>query len=254
MADGVKTLNGLEPQILQSAWVACGVLGIVMIGSIVQAGLGMGFGLSVAPVLALLDPALVPAAALYMGMTTALFGAWSERRFIAWHQVSIGMLGRFTGICLGVFVLLSLSDMRTFQLVFGLLIGFAVLLSAFGWRLKMNTPNLLGMGWISGFMGAITSVGAPPLALIYHGEDPKTARPTLAAFFAIGGALSLSALYLTGWAGIRDLFFACFMAPAALLGTWFGGRMRGRFDARYRPLLLGIAGVASMLLVLRGLP
>ncbi len=221
-------------------------------GAIVQAGLGMGFGLAVAPLLALLDPALVPASALYLGMATALFGAIRERENIAWSQVGVGMLGRSSGILCGVVALIYMTDRSTFQLVFGLLIAFGVLLSAFGWQLKLTLGSLVSMGGISGLMGVITSVGAPPLAIIYQNEDPKTARPTLAAFFAFGGAISLTALYLTGWAGLREFWMACAMAPAAILGTLVGRGLKGRFDASYRPLLLVVAGIASVLLIMRG--
>lgn len=246
-------MTQIEPLVYSSVWVAVAVLAIVAIGAIVQAGLGMGFGLSVAPVLALIDPVLVPAPALYLGMATAIVGAVSERQYIIWPEVGLGMLGRCTGIVLGLFVLLYLTERSTFSLVFGIIILFAVMLSIAGWSLKMTIPNLLSMGVISGFTGVITSVGAPPLALIYQGQPAQSSRPTLAAFFAFGGAISLLALYGAGWAGLEAFYLALFMAPAAIVGTLIGRRMRGRFDNRYRPALLGIAAVASVLLIIRGL-
>ena len=244
---------GLEPLVFNSLWLAIAVLVIVTIGAIIQAGLGMGFGLTVAPVLALLDPALVPAPALFLGMATSLVGALCERQNIVWPEVGIGTIGRTTGIVLGAFFLTYISDRSTFQLVFGVLIAVAVTLSVVGWNVKMSTGNLLSMGWVSGFMGVITSVGAPPLALIYQGRDAQKSRPTLAAFFAIGCAMSLAALYISDWAGLDQLLLACFMAPAALVGTLFGNRLKGRVSANYRPFLLSIAGGASVLLIVQGL-
>nr|WHW29445.1 putative sulfite exporter [uncultured bacterium] len=242
-----------EPLLFSESLIALAVFAIVFMGSVVQAGLGMGFGLMVAPVLALIDPALVPAAALYLGTITSIFGAAGERQSIAWDEVGIGMIGRTTGILAGTAVLLQIVDRSMFSLIFGCLILFAVGVTAFGWNMRLKASNLVGMGVISGFMGVITSVGAPPLALIYQSQDPKTARPTLAAFFAFGGALSLTSLYITGYAGLDDLWMALFMLPASLAGTWAGRLTRGRFDTRYRPALLVIAGVASVLLILRGL-
>lgn len=242
-----------EPLLFSEPLIALAVFAIVFAGSVVQAGLGMGFGLTVAPVLALIDPALVPAAALYLGTVTSVFGAMAERGNIAWDEVSIGMIGRTTGILAGTAALLQITDHSMFSLVFGCLILIAVGLTVFGWNMKLKASNLIGMGVISGFMGVITSVGAPPLALIYQSQNPKTARPTLAAFFAFGGALSLTSLYATGYAGLDDLWMALFMFPASLAGTWAGRMTRGRFDTRYRPFLLGIAAVASVLLILRGI-
>ncbi|MEM1040690.1 MAG: sulfite exporter TauE/SafE family protein [Pseudomonadota bacterium] len=246
-------MTQLEPLVFSSPAIAVAVLLIVALGSIVQAGLGMGFGLTAAPVLALLDPALVPAAALYLGMATAIIGAASERGTIVWREVGIGMVGRTTGILAGLAVLVFLvSDVSVFQLVFGSVIGIALLFSILGWNLALNAKNLVSMGVVSGFMGVITSVGAPPLALIYQSRKPELARPTLATFFAFGGFMSLTGLYATGLAGWDDVWMALFMAPAAIIGTVLGRRMRGRFSARYRPLLLGVAGVAAVLLIAKG--
>ena len=246
-------VSTIEPLVFQSLWVAIAVLTIVAFGSIVQAGLGMGFGLTVAPVLALIDPVLVPVPALYPGMATAVLGALSEKQNIVWNEVGIGMAGRFTGRLVGSVILLQMTDRSTFSLVFGIIILFAVILSIAGWRLQLNTKNLLSMGFISGFTGVITSVGAPPLALIYQHRPAIQTRATLAAFFAFGGAASLLILYATGWAGIDHLWMALFMAPAAILGTWIGRKLRGRFDSRYRRFLLAIAAFASVMLIMRGL-
>jgi hypothetical protein len=52
---------------------------IVVFGTIVQSGLGMGFGLVAAPLLALIDPVMVPVPALFMGMLTSVWAALQER-------------------------------------------------------------------------------------------------------------------------------------------------------------------------------
>ena len=243
----------IEPQLLQSVWIAVAVLMIVFAGSVVQAGLGMGFGLTVAPILALLDPVLVPVSALYLGTATSIAGAWSERNSIIWKEAGICLVGRVSGIFVGLYVLLGLTSLATFSLVFGSVILFAVVLSIAGWQLALNMRNLFAMGVVSGFTGVITSVGAPPLALIYQNQPARQTRPTLATFFALGGAASLLVLHGAGLANLTHLWLALFMAPAAILGTWYGRRLKGRFDSRYRVFLLGIAALASVLLIFRGL-
>ncbi len=226
---------------------------IVFAGSVVQSGLGMGFGLTAAPVLALLDPVLVPVSALYLGTATSIAGALSERANIAWREVTICLSGRISGILAGLFILISLTSLATFSLVFGLVILFAVLLSIAGWQLKLNMRNLFAMGIVSGFTGVITSVGAPPLALIYQNQPAVQTRATLAAFFALGGIASLIVLHLAGLASLTHFWLAILIAPAAILGTWSGRRMKGRFDRRYRVFLLAIAVLASLMLIYRGL-
>lgn len=240
-------------QLLAAPWLLAGALMIVFFAAIVQIVLGMGFGLTAAPLLALLDPALVPAPILALGVFTAGWGAWRERDGIRWPEVGLGTVGRFVGVLAGTAVLALVSDTDTFLLVFGLMIGLAVALSASGLKLPFNRLSLLAMCWISGLMGTITSVGAPPLALIYQHRQVGHARPTMSAFFSLGCLLSLAGLFASGWAGAEQLLLAAMLAPAMLAGLFAAGRLRGRFDARFRPLLLAISGTAAVMLVLRGL-
>ncbi|MEM6666286.1 MAG: sulfite exporter TauE/SafE family protein, partial [Pseudomonadota bacterium] len=92
-----------------------------------------------------------------------------------------------------------------------------------------------------------------PLALIYQDRDPRHARPTLSAFFAIGCIVSFGGLVIAGWAGVDDLVRAAIMAPAMVAGILVARRMGGRFDKRFRPMLLTMAGLAAMILIGRGL-
>ena len=170
-------MTQLEPLIFSQVWVAVAVGIIVICGAIVQAGLGMGFGLTVAPTLALLDPALVPGTTLYLGLFTAVRGVVREPRAVVRKEIKVGALGRFIGVCIGALILMQLTDLKTFSLVFGIVVGVAVLMTAIGWHLAFNTGSLLSMSAISGIMGIITSVGAPSCGRGKHSMYPS---PTLA--------------------------------------------------------------------------
>lgn len=239
--------------LLGEPFLLAGILAIVFAASIVQAGLGMGFGLTAAPLLALIDPQLVPAPTLFLGMFSSGWGAVTEHRGIVWGEVGLGLVGRAAGVAAASMVLASLTDARTFMLVFGLMILAAVLLSVSGRRIAFNRASLLAMTTVSGLMGTITSVGAPPLALIYQDRAPAIARPTLAAFFSLGCGVSLAGLHLAGWAGWYQLALALVMTPVMFVGLETGRRVRDRFDRRYRPALLIIAGIAAVMLIARGI-
>ncbi|PHP68694.1 sulfite transporter TauE/SafE [Zhengella mangrovi] len=234
-------------------WVAVAVVFIAMVAAVVQFGLGMGFGLTAAPLLALIDPQLVPVSTLYLGLATSAWTAFDERGAVVWPEVWTAAVGRLIGVVVATAVLVWISDRKAFSLVFGLMVGLAVLLSVAGWRLKFSRPSLVAMATVSGLMGTITSVGAPPLAIVYQDRPAGQARPTLAAFFAVGCALSLVGLHLSGWAGPRDLALALIMVPGMLAGWLVARLLAGRFDKRYRPALLTVAAVAAVILVLRGL-
>lgn len=243
----------LELPLFDTPFVVVLVALVVIAGAIVQSGLGMGFGLTAAPLLALIDPVLVPAPSLFIGLVTGAVVAVRERAGIDWAEVGIGSAGRVTGVVLGTMLLAHIGDGHLFQVAFGLLVGLAVLLSAGGWRLAFSWRSLSAMGVVSGLMGTITSVGAPPLAIIYQDREPVSARPTLAAFFSIGCGLSMAGLALTGWMGWHDLLLGFMMLPPMVLGFLIATRFNGRFDRRYRPALLAIAGFAALGLIWRGL-
>ena len=151
-------MNHAEPILFQSIPLLILIVSIVAAGAVVQAGLGMGFGLTVAPLLALLDPALVPGPTLYVGLLSAILVMSKEIDQVNWREVKIGAVGRVIGVAIGALILSQLADIKTFMLVFGLLIAGAVVLSALGWKLAATIPNLLSMSSISGLMGIITSV------------------------------------------------------------------------------------------------
>ncbi|MEZ5811752.1 MAG: TSUP family transporter [Rhizobiaceae bacterium] len=246
MSDNVVQLLG-SPGLVGLVFV------IVMFGALVQAGLGMGFGQVVAPLLALIDPHLVPGPVLMIGLVTATLGALREREGIVWGEVGTGVAGRLAGVIAAVAVLAVLPDRKTFMLVFGLLIAASVVMSLAGWKLAFSRRNLLAMSAVSGLTGTVTSIGAPPLAIVYAGREPRAARPTLSAYFALGIVLSLAGLFASGWAGPGDVATALLLVPPMLAGILVARLVQDRFDRRYRPLLLILAGAASVLLIMRGL-
>ncbi|OYX42253.1 MAG: hypothetical protein B7Z02_12560 [Rhodobacterales bacterium 32-67-9] len=245
-------MQGFLAHVTASPALAALVLVIVFAASLVQFGLGMGFGLTAAPLLALIDPMLVPVPALFIGFLTSSWGAWRERGAIRWAEVVPAAFGRLVGVALAAAVLSVAITREAFSLVFGIFVGLAVLLSVTGWRLDFSRRNLVAMAVVSGVMGTITSVGAPPLAIVYQARPAREARPTLAAFFAIGCAISLAGLFATGWATGRDAGLALMMLPGVVAGAVVARRIGTRLDSRYRPLLLTVAGLASALLILRG--
>jgi uncharacterized membrane protein YfcA len=239
--------------LVASPLLLAAVFVIVSFAAIVQFGLGMGFGLTAAPLLALLDPALVPAPTLFIGLMTSTLGALRERDAIVWGEVASGSLGRVAGVVVATFLLAGLQDRTTFMLVFGIMVALAVVLSVVGWRLPFTRVSLVAMAVVSGLMGTITSVGAPPLAIVYQDRKASEARPTLAAFFAIGCAISLIGLFVSGWADSRDFVLALLMVPAMFAGFAASRFLKGRFDSRFRPALLAITGLAAVMLIFRGL-
>lgn len=89
-------------QLLQLDWLGSPLLVgilyfVVTVGAIVQFGVGMGFGVVASPIMALIEPKLVPVPSLYIGFFTSLGAAYSARDTISWPEVKLFATGRLIG-------------------------------------------------------------------------------------------------------------------------------------------------------------
>jgi len=226
---------------------------IVFFASIIQGALGMGFGLAASPLLALLDPLFVPVPTILIGCLSASLTAWKDREGIHWAEVKVGTVGRLLGTLLAAVVLVFAVEKSLFSLVFGICVATAVAFSLAGWVLPLKPSTVFGMSTVSGLMGTITGVGAPPLAVIYQQQPPAHARPTLAAFFAIGCFISAVMLLAIGWVRAEHLLLFVLLLPAMYLGTLVAHRYVRRIDQQYKKGLLLVAAIASALLIAQGI-
>ncbi len=226
---------------------------IVALAVVVQTTTGMGFGLTAAPLLAMIDTGMVPVPILVLGMATAATAAVKERHAARLDEVGRGLAGRTIGMLAAIGLLAFLPDRDSFAIFFASGILIAVALSVAGLRLRLSTASLLSMGTLSGFMGTITSVGAPPMGLIYQNVQAEHARATLNAFFSIGAAISLAGLITIGRVGETDLVLTAIFAPVMMAATFFAPRLNDTVARRYRPIVLGLSAVAAINLLIRTL-
>ena len=229
------------------------VVAVVIVGAVLQSAIGMGFGLTAAPILALVDTALVPGPILVLGVVTATLAVVVDDGRVRWREVGLCTAGRLAGSVIAVGLLALIAGRSSFNIVFGTTIVAAVLLSFAGWRLAFSTANLIAMGGVSGLMGTITSVGAPPLAMIYQDHAAREARSTLSAFFAIGCVVSFAGASIAGWAAPRDFVTAALLLPAVFAGVAVARVAKRQVDRRFRTALLAISGAAGLALVVKGL-
>ncbi len=177
---------------------------VVALGATVQGSVGFGLGLVAAPVLALIEPRLVPGALLVSALVMNVLMFRREFRWIVLSEVKWAIVGRLIGAVIGAAVLASIPRGET-GLFFGVLVLLAVGMSATGLKIRPTTPAVLGAGTISGFMGTTIAIGGPPVALVYqHAKGPRL-RGTLAGMFVFGAAMSLIALAVIGRLGKQEL-------------------------------------------------
>lgn len=226
---------------------------IVGVGATVQGSVGFGMALFSAPLLTLIDRRLVPGPVLVAGLVLTLLVAWRDRRSVDVAGVKWALIGRVPGTVAGA-VALSLLPLHALTLVFGGIVVLAVLMLAFGVPLSPNVPSLLGAGLLSGFMGTTSSIGGPPVAMVYQHAKGSAVRGTLAGYFIFGASMSITALVIVGRFGLRELGWAMWLLPGVLLGFGISGRVTHWLDAgRTRTAVLIVSAVSGAIVVVKQL-
>jgi len=242
-----------SPIELSTGGLLIGMLAIFA-GSLLQASTGLGLGMVAAPVLLLIDPDLVPGPLLMLALVISVMVATREWRSIDRKGLSFALSGRVAGTLLAGLTI-SLIPLSIYSLLFGLLVLCAVVLSATGWRVMPTPRNLLAAGVASGYMGTLTSIGAPPLALAYQHGTASAIRATMAAYFVIGSALSILMLAAVGKFAGEQLLASITFIPALVAGFWLSGRLVKRMNGRMtRYAVLGLSGLSAVILVVKSLP
>ncbi len=218
----------------------------VVVGACVQGTLGFGLGLIGAPVLALLDPDLVPVPLLMLSLLLTVGVSFRERAMLDWRALKWAFLGRVPGSILGTAAIVWLPE-QWMLVLFCVLILTGVVLSAAGWRVSPSGPVLFGAGAMSGFMGSLTSVGGPPMALVYQRHSGAQMRAALALFFTFGALLSLTLLGVAGEVHAADFRRALTLLPAMLLGFALSRWASRWLDRGYtRPAILTFSGLVAV--------
>ena len=231
--------------LLDYSWIAA----IVLIGACLQGAGGIGFGMFVGPALAIGRPDLVPGPVLLLSVLLSTLSVGREFRSIDYPALGYSLAGRIPASIAGG-MLFALLPVRALSIVFALLILGAVALSLRGWRVHAEPRNLLIAGALSGFMGTITSVGAPPMAMAYQDFAPARMRATIGAFFVAGAIGSLLVLRGVGRFGAHEALLGLSLVPPMVIGFALSNLVVHRIDrAKTRVSLLAMSALAAIALL-----
>ncbi len=225
----------------------------VLLGGLVQSGIGLGLGIVASPVVTLLDPALMPGSLLVAGSVLPLLILVREARHADWPGVSWALAGRLAGTAAGIWVIVVIP-LRAL----GLLVGGAVLavvaVTTLGAQLPRNRWTLLTAGVVSGTTGTATSIGGPPVALLYQREHGPQVRATMSAYLCVGNSLAVAALAVTGHLPGRDLLAGLAFLACAATGLLAAAPFRRYLDSgRMRVAVLLAAAVSAAVLIAHSL-
>jgi uncharacterized membrane protein YfcA len=221
----------------------------VALGALVQGAVGFGIALVSAPLLAIIDPSLVPVPMLLLATTHAMLTLRREYRHADWAGVGWALLGRLPGIVIGVLAVAVLPP-RWFGLAVAVVVLACVALSVVRWRPRPTVPALLLAGVVSGAAGTASAIGGPPVALLYQHAPGARVRATLAAYFVAGSLLSLAGLFVGGQLSADALGAAAVMVPFLVAGFALSGPVRHLLDHGWtRPAVLAMAGLGALALL-----
>jgi uncharacterized membrane protein YfcA len=224
---------------------------IVALGACVQGSIGFGWAMVAAPFVVLIEPDFVPAPMILSGLILTLLMTYRERKSIDTGGVRWMSAGSVPGIVAASAILTVISS-TGFTILFSILVLLAVALSAIGFSVALTNRNVFIAGLLAGFMGTTSSIGGPPVALIYQNVPGPQLRGTLSAFFFICGALALVGLVVAGWLGSDELTLAVLLIPGLIIGYTSSRFTAGIMDRHsIRPAALTLSGLAAVAVLLR---
>ncbi|MGH8968838.1 MAG: TSUP family transporter [Actinomycetes bacterium] len=223
----------------------------VTAGALVQGAVGLGLGLVAAPVMTLVDPSLMPGVMLWLASVYPVVILARDWRSSDWRGLGWAFTGRVPGTALGVLVV-ALVSTRMLGLLVGAMVLVAVVMTGKVITLPMRREVLVGAGVVSGVTGTATSIGGPPLALVYQHTSGPRLRATLALYFMGGGLLSLGGLAFAGQLDRDDAMVALALGPFLVVGFLLSTLVRRHVDAgRTRRAVLAVCGASAVALLLR---
>lgn len=231
---------------------AIAVVAIVGLAALTQAIAGFGFGLLVAPLLALLiGPKETVLVSNILSTGLNLVMASRLHADVDWRLGFTLLGGALVGMPLGLAILVWIDPDALKLVIAGSVIVFALLLLR---GLEVHNGGRIGdglVGLVSGVLNTSTSMSGPPVVLYLQGQgaSPERFRSTLTAYFFVTSLIAVGLLALGGQFD-RDAGIAALIGFPALGAGWLAGDLLYRRVNRssFRRLVFGIlfasAGIA----------
>jgi uncharacterized membrane protein YfcA len=222
---------------------------VVAVGTAIQSAIGFGLAMVAAPILLLINRNLVPGPLIAAALLLVIWMAYTDRHAINMSHFKAAIAGRVIGTIPAAFLIGTVSAV-TFDLVFGILVLMAVVMSLIHANIQVTPRNIFFATIAAGFMSTISSIGGPPQALVYQNARGAELRANLSVLFAMGSAVSLVALSVVGRFHLQDLLYSLMLFVGVLIGKGCSGPLQRLIDRHSaRPFLLGLCAVSALLVL-----
>ena len=226
---------------------------VTLVGAFVQSVVGLGLGLLVAPVMAMVTPSLVPGLPLWLALLISGSMVLGERAHVDWRALAWALPARIPGTVVGAWLVVSFSD-RVIAATIGVMVLVAVAVTVRTVHVPMTPASLTMAGLVAGVSGTATSIGGPPIALLFQRRSPEVVRSTLAVFFFGGVIVSLVGLAFSGTLTTASWHLALLLAPLVAVGAWLGSVARTRLPREaFRTGVLAVCAASAVALLVQTL-
>jgi uncharacterized membrane protein YfcA len=234
------------------AEIAIAIL-LTIIGSAIQGNVGIGFAVVAGPILLLVNTAFVPAPVVLAAMLLVMLIAWRERRDVIIEDLKYAIVGRTIGTLPAAYAVKAFPK-SAYELLFAALVILGVVLSALGWHVVRSRKNVVLASVVSGFMSTVSSMGGPPMALLYQNEEGPRIRATISAIFTVGGFITLTGLWWAGRFGVVEVLLGLLLMPGILIGFIISGYTTALADrVQLKPAILTISALSALAVIYKAL-
>ncbi len=231
-------------------------LGVAAAAGLMRGFAGVGSGMLMAPVFAILfGPVQTVAIIVLMEIVVTGQLLPGVRREIDWKVIAPMGIAAACLMPVGSWLLVSLDPDLIARGIALVVVAFSALLMA-GWRYEGGKKlwATLGVGALSGVLMASTSLGNPPVMayLLSSRDAAATNRANFTGYFAVTLVALIAMMAVAGLIDGRALLTAALLLPVFMAGAWAGSRLfRRSSEALYRRVALGLLLCVGMYGLLR---
>jgi uncharacterized protein len=221
----------------------------VATGALLQAATGLGAGLIIVPLLALLSVELIPGPTIFASLALSISMAVR-----GWRDIDLTSLGPIvTGLLLGTIaasIYIARLPIDALGSVFGAFILAAIVISVRAPRFTLERKGYFAAGALSGVMGTSAGIGAPILALVFQHYSGDRLRATLALLYAISSVMMLAFLHRADRFGMDELRSGLILVPGFVLGYVASPKLAAMIDRGHaRKAVLVVSAASACLLI-----
>ena len=231
-------------------------LGVAAAAGLMRGFAGVGSGMLMAPVFAILfGPVQTVAVIILMEIVVTGQLLPGVRREIDWKVIAPMGVAAAVLMPAGSWLLVSLDPDLIARAIALVVVAFSVVLMV-GWRYdgEKKLWASLGVGALSGVLMASTSLGNPPVMayLLSSRDAAATNRANFTGYFAVTLVALIAMMAAAGLIDRHALLAAAVLLPVFMGGAWVGSRLfRRSSEALYRRVALGLLFCVGMYGLLR---